>query len=294
MVSRISAMTLATARLVLTVVTIDQETRNEGIHRDQVTAPPVWRWGRVLNSRRWVRRRCPVEMFRAASINRARQDLVRNGEVHFAPRNKPLFVLGDDLAGVVTQVRADVANFTIGDEAYSLTATRPGASAPSLRRIAIDADHVVLKLQPPLSFEEAAAVQLVVLAAWQALATRPRSSAGQKVAPTLVPVASVPPSSRWPNTSASMSLILDRPCRGRRQGPALGADEVIDQHDHLTSPTFLSGDDVVLDSLVPAQPGEVVHRGQARATRDQCRRPRPTRPSLPSSSSSSPSRSSPS
>ena len=55
---------------------------------------------------------------RAASINPL-DTLVRTGEFKQLLKYKPPFVLGHDVAGVVTAVGADVRGFTVGDEVYS-------------------------------------------------------------------------------------------------------------------------------------------------------------------------------
>ncbi|MFL6164734.1 MAG: alcohol dehydrogenase catalytic domain-containing protein, partial [Ornithinibacter sp.] len=102
---------------------------------------------------------------RAASINPLDQ-LVRNGAFKQLLKYKPPFILGHDLAGVVTEVGAQVRGFAVGDEVYSRPRDlRIGTFA---ERIAVDADDVALKPRS-LSFAEAGAVPLVALAAWQAL-----------------------------------------------------------------------------------------------------------------------------
>ncbi|MFC7486968.1 NADP-dependent oxidoreductase [Knoellia sp. CPCC 206453] len=180
---------------------------------------------------------------RAASINPL-DKMVRNGEFKQLLRYKPPFVLGHDLAGVVTRVGADVANFTIGDEVYSRPRDlRIGAFAET---IAIDADDVALK-PTSLSFEEAAAVPLVALAAWQALVDVAGVQAGQKVlvhagagglGSTVIQVA----------RHLGAHVATTAHTKDIDKVRALGADEAID----YTTTDFadvLSGYDVVLDSL---------------------------------------------
>jgi Alcohol dehydrogenase GroES-like domain len=55
---------------------------------------------------------------RAAGINPL-DKIVRNGEFKLLLKYKTPFVLGHDLAGVVTQVGADVRHYKVGDEVYS-------------------------------------------------------------------------------------------------------------------------------------------------------------------------------
>ena len=114
---------------------------------------------------------------RAASINPL-DKMVRNGEFKQLIKYRRPFILGHDLAGVITKVGADVRGFQVGDEVYARPRDqRIGAFA---EQIAIDAGDVALK-PASLSFEEAAAVPLVALAAWQALVEVADIQADQKV-----------------------------------------------------------------------------------------------------------------
>ena len=99
---------------------------------------------------------------RAASMNPL-DKMVRNGEFKQLLKYKRPFTPGHDLSGVVTQVGSEVRDFKVGDQVYSRPRDiRIGAFAEF---IAIDAADVATNL--PLSFEQAAAVPLVALAAWQ-------------------------------------------------------------------------------------------------------------------------------
>lgn len=180
---------------------------------------------------------------RAASINPL-DKMVRNGEFKQLLKYKPPFVLGHDVAGVVTQVGADVRDFKVGDEVYSRPRDlRIGTFA---EHIAIDTDDVALKPRS-LSFEEAGAVPLVALAAWQALVDVAQVRPGQKVlvhagagglGSTVIQVAK--------HLGAHVATTAHT--KDRDKVRELGADEVID----FTQQDFagvLSGYDVVLDSL---------------------------------------------
>ncbi|MER5669476.1 alcohol dehydrogenase catalytic domain-containing protein, partial [Streptomyces mirabilis] len=113
----------------------------------------------------------------AASINPL-DKMVRNGEFKQLLKYKPPFVLGHDLAGVVTRVGSAVRGFEVGDEVYARPRDlRVGGFAEF---IAIDQDDVAPK-PASLTLEEAAAVPLVALAAWQILVDRARVKPGQKV-----------------------------------------------------------------------------------------------------------------
>ena len=180
---------------------------------------------------------------RAASINPL-DKMVRNGEFKQLIKYQRPFVLGHDLSGVITKVGADVPGFKVGDEVYARPRDlRIGAFA---EQVAIDADDIALK-PASLSFEEAAAVPLVALAAWQALVEVANAQPGQKVlvhagagglGSTVIQVA------KHLGAHVATTAHTNDVDRAR----ALGADEVID----LTQQDFtdlLSGYDVVLDSL---------------------------------------------
>ena len=183
---------------------------------------------------------------RAASINPL-DKMVRNGEFKQLIKYKRPFILGHDLAGVITQVGSGGRGFEVGDEVYARPRDlRIGSFA---EQIAVHADDVALK-PTSLSFEEAAAVPLVALAAWQALVEVAAVQPGQKVlvhagagglGSTVIQVA------KHLGAHVATTAHTNDVDKAR----ALGADEVID----FTQQDFadvLSGYDVVLDSLGPA------------------------------------------
>jgi NADPH:quinone reductase-like Zn-dependent oxidoreductase len=113
----------------------------------------------------------------AAGINPL-DKMVRNGEFKQLLKYKLPFVLGHDVAGVVTRVGSAVRGFEVGDEVYARPRDlRVGGFAEF---IAIDVDDVAPK-PASLSLEEAAAVPLVALTAWQILVERAHVKPGQKV-----------------------------------------------------------------------------------------------------------------
>lgn len=183
---------------------------------------------------------------RAASINPL-DKMIRNGEFKQLIKYKRPFVLGHDLSGVITRAGADVRGLKVGDEVYARPRDlRIGAFA---EQIAIDADDVALKPKS-LSFEEAAAVPLVALAAWQALVDVAGVQPGQKVfvhagagglGSTVVQVAKH--LGAYVATTAHTNDV--------EKARSLGADVVIDytQQDFTQ---VVAGYDVVLDSLGPA------------------------------------------
>jgi NADPH:quinone reductase-like Zn-dependent oxidoreductase len=183
---------------------------------------------------------------RAASINPL-DTMVRNGEFKQLLKYKRPFVLGHDLAGVVTKVGAEVRGLKIGDEVYSRPRDlRIGAFAES---IAIDAADLAHKPRS-LSFEEAAAVPLVALAAWQSLVDLAQVKPGHKV---LVHAGAGGLGSTVIQVAKHLGAHVATTAHANDVDKvrALGADEVVD----FTTTDFadvLSGYDVVLDSLGPA------------------------------------------
>lgn len=182
---------------------------------------------------------------RAASINPL-DKLVRDGDFKQLIRYKRPFTLGHDLAGVITAVGRDVHGLEVGDEIYSRPRDlRIGAFAEA---IAIDAADVAVK-PALLSFEEAAAVPLVALAAWQALVDVADVQPGQKV---LVHAGAGGLGSTVIQVAKHLGAYVATTARTNdvNKVTSLGADEVID----FTTTDFtevLSGYDVVLDSLGP-------------------------------------------
>jgi alcohol dehydrogenase len=103
---------------------------------------------------------------------------IRSGEFKLILPYITPFVLGHDVAGVVTKVGARVQQFKVGDEVYA---------RPADHRIGTFADFIAIReadvaLKPKkLNMEEAASIPLVGLTAWQALVEKGKLKAGQKV-----------------------------------------------------------------------------------------------------------------
>lgn len=180
---------------------------------------------------------------RAASINPL-DKMVRNGEFKQLLKYKPPFTLGHDVSGVITEVGSEVHDFKVGDEIFARPRDlRIGTFA---EQIAIDSEDISLKPRS-LSFEEAAAVPLVALAAWQAMVGLASVKPGQKV---LVHAGGGGLGSTVIQVAKHLGAYVATTAHTRdvERVRALGADEVID----FTSTDFaevLSGYDVVLDSL---------------------------------------------
>jgi NADPH:quinone reductase-like Zn-dependent oxidoreductase len=179
----------------------------------------------------------------AASINPL-DKMVRNGEFKQLLKYKAPFVIGHDVAGVVTQVGGNVRDFKVGDEVYARPRDlRIGTFA---EYIAIDQNDVALK-PASLTPHEAAAVPLVALAAWQILVEKAQIKPGQKVlvhagagglGSTVIQLAKYLGAHVATTTTGDTEELVRE----------LGADVVIDYTKHDFS-QILSGYDLVLDSL---------------------------------------------
>ncbi|MFF7311542.1 zinc-binding dehydrogenase [Streptomyces sp. NPDC008137] len=179
----------------------------------------------------------------AAGINPL-DKMVRNGEFKQVLKYKRPFVLGHDVAGVVTRVGSAVHGFEVGDEVYARPRDlRIGGFAEF---IAIDADDVAPK-PASLSLQEAAAVPLVALTAWQILVERAHVQPGQKV---LVHAGAGGLGSTVIQLAKHLGATVATTANPRNEElvRSLGADVVVD----YTTEDFskvLSDYDLVLDSL---------------------------------------------
>lgn len=157
---------------------------------------------------------------------------------------KPPFVLGHDLAGIVTAVGADVRGFKVGDAVYG---------RPRDGRIGTFAEHIVvdeadLAAKPAsLSMAEAASLPLVGLTAWQVLVERADLKRGQKILIHAgsggVGTIAIQLAKHFGATVATTASAANADMVRR-----LGADVVIDYKTQDFS-ELLSGYDVVLNSL---------------------------------------------
>lgn len=103
---------------------------------------------------------------------------IRSGEFKLILPYRTPFVLGHDVAGVITRVGRRVTRFKVGDEVYSRPDDfRIGTFA---EYVAVKEDSVAIKPRN-LTMEEAASIPLVGLTAWQALVEVAHLKKGQKV-----------------------------------------------------------------------------------------------------------------
>jgi NADPH:quinone reductase-like Zn-dependent oxidoreductase len=179
----------------------------------------------------------------AASINPL-DKMVRNGEFKLLLKYRTPFVLGHDLAGVVTRVGTEVSDYKVGDEIYARPRDlRIGAFAEY-----IAVDHADIALKPKsLTMEESAAIPLVALAAWQALVEEAQVKQGQKV---LIHAGAGGLGSTVIQLAKHLGAYVATTANGKDAVKLrdLGADEVID-YTKADFAEVLSGYDVVLDSL---------------------------------------------
>jgi NADPH:quinone reductase-like Zn-dependent oxidoreductase len=117
-----------------------------------------------------------VEIY-AAGLNPL-DSKIRDGAFKPLLPYRPPFVLGHDMAGVVARVGSKVRRFKVGDEVYARP--RDGRVGTFAESISINEADLALKPKN-LTMEEAAAIPLVGLTAWQALVERAGLRKGQKV-----------------------------------------------------------------------------------------------------------------
>lgn len=103
---------------------------------------------------------------------------IRNGEFKLILPYKPPFILGHDVAGVVTKTGSKVSTFKVGDEVYARPADH--SIGTFAEYISIHENDAALKPKN-LSMQEAASIPLVGLTAWQALVEKANLKKGQKV-----------------------------------------------------------------------------------------------------------------
>ncbi|MEU9171578.1 NADP-dependent oxidoreductase [Streptomyces sp. NPDC048420] len=179
----------------------------------------------------------------ASSVNPLDR-MIRDGELKTILPYKVPFVLGNDLAGVVTEVGSAVTRFVVGDEVFARPdKNRIGTFA---ELIAVHQDDVAVK-PATLTMEEAASLPLVALTSWQALVERARVQPGQKVLihagsgglGTIAIQLAKQLGAHVATTASTANVDLVK---------SLGADVVVDYKKQAFE-TVLHDYDVVLDSL---------------------------------------------
>lgn len=113
----------------------------------------------------------------ASSVNPV-DNLIRAGYLKAMLPIRFPYTMGNDVSGVVTEVGKQVSRFAVGDAVFA---------RPNSLQSGTFAEYVVVKEQDlaakpgTLSHEQAASLPLVALTAWQALVSKAKLQAGQKV-----------------------------------------------------------------------------------------------------------------
>ena len=114
---------------------------------------------------------------KASSVNPIDWKL-RKGMIRFLPGQKLPKILGGDIAGIVEEVGKNILEFQNGDEIYGLiSAAKGGAYA----EYAIAKPHQIAIKPRNISFQEAAAIPLAGLTAYQSLKRLGKLKVGDKI-----------------------------------------------------------------------------------------------------------------
>ena len=104
---------------------------------------------------------------------------VRAGLVAAAPEFPA--VLHGDVAGVVCAVGEGVTKFQVGDEVFGCAGGFKGMTGGALAEFMLAAANLLAHKPKNITMEEAAALPLVTLTAWEALFNRANLSAGEDI-----------------------------------------------------------------------------------------------------------------
>lgn len=179
----------------------------------------------------------------AASVNPV-DNYLRAGYLKGMLMLKFPYILGYDVAGVVTEVGKDVTKFAIGDAVF---ARANGMQAGTFAEFAAIKEVDLAKKPNNINFEEAASLPLVSLTAWQALVQRAHMKAGDKV---LIHAGSGGVGSIGIQIAKSFGAYVASTTSTRNVGmvKSLGADLVIDYKTHKFD-DLIKDYDIVLDTL---------------------------------------------
>ena len=156
-------------------------------------------------------------------------------------------VLGWDLSGVITKVGKDVKDFKVGDEVFA----RPdiyedGTKGTYAEYAAVKEDKLALK-PANVSFEEAAAIPLAGLTAWQVIVDRLKVQKGDKV---LIQAGAGGVGIFAIQIAKHLGAYVATTASAKNTEflKGLGADEVIDYHEHKIE-DVLQDYDAVFDTI---------------------------------------------
>jgi NADPH:quinone reductase len=114
----------------------------------------------------------------ASSVNQI-DCKIRSGAVPALAPELPA-VLHGDVVGVIEAVADDIKNFKVGDEIYACAGGVRGTSGALAEFMLVDARSLATKPQQ-LSIQQTAALPLVSITAWEALFTKAKLQAKQKI-----------------------------------------------------------------------------------------------------------------
>ncbi|MTD42122.1 zinc-binding dehydrogenase [Erwinia sp. CPCC 100877] len=153
-------------------------------------------------------------------------------------------ILGWDVAGVITEIGSEVTDWQVGDKVFARPeTTRFGTYAEAT----IVDDHLLAEIPGSISFEEAAAVPLAGLTAWQALFDHGKLQKGQKVL-IHAGAGGVGTYAIQFAKEAGAYVITTASAKNHELLKKLGADEVIDYHT-TDFDDVLSEIDLVFDTM---------------------------------------------
>ncbi|WP_137596995.1 NADP-dependent oxidoreductase [Paucilactobacillus kaifaensis] len=184
---------------------------------------------------------------KTASVNPI-DSKTRDGEVKLLVKHTMPLTLGQDFAGVIVKVGAQVAKFKVGDEVYGRPRdARIGTFADYL---AVDEADIALK-PVNLSFEQATAIPLVGLTGYQALVDIANVKPGQKV---FIQAGAGGVGSIAIQLAKNLGAYVatTASAKNEQQVRDLGADQVIDYHTAQFE-DVLHDYDMVFDTLGGSQ-----------------------------------------
>ena len=167
--------------------------------------------------------------------------------------------LGHDFAGVVEAVGPGVERLKVGDEVFGVTSIRQAGAFAEY----VVADEKNVGLKPPsISFEQAAALTIVSLTAWNALVAKAKLRAGQSVFITGC-LGGVGRSAVQIARMRGANVVGSCSASGREEALALGVGEVVDYRAFDVA-SYRHRFDVVFDTagaLSLSQCGAMLKRG---------------------------------
>ncbi|EOV3183341.1 NADP-dependent oxidoreductase [Enterococcus faecalis] len=153
-------------------------------------------------------------------------------------------ILGWDVAGVITEVGSQVTDWQVGDKVFARPeTTRFGTYA----EVTIVDDHLLAKIPETISFEEAAAVPLAGLTAWQALFDHGHLKEGETVL-IHAGAGGVGTYAIQLAKEAGAHVITTASAKNHALLKKIGADEVIDYHT-TNFAEVLADVDLVFDTM---------------------------------------------